>query len=213
MKTITFECPHRQKHFNFFSAFEQPHFNVCAAIDVTKFRRWQKNQGLPFNVSMVYFASRCANEIQEFRWRIRGSEVVEHESIRPSFTVPTEASEVFSFCTVPYTSSFFEFVDSAREIQERMRVNPSFEDETGCDDYLFISSLPWISFTSVTHAMGAPAKDSIPRITWGRLEARGEKIFMPLSFQAHHALVDGIHMGKLFQNLEAALADPEEFVC
>ena len=211
MKTIHFDDPHRQKHFDFFSAFEQPHFNVCASIDVTEFRLWQKSNGLPFNVSMVYFVSRCANEIKEFRWRLRNGRVVEHESIRPSFTVPTEASEVFSFCTVPYSANFHEFLTKAQEIQEKMRTDPSFEDEEGCDDYFFMSSLPWISFTSVTHAMGAPAKDSIPRITWGRLEKRSDQVFMPLSFQAHHAVVDGIHMGRLFQNLKRALAAPKEF--
>ena len=60
--------------------------------------------------------------------------------------------------------------------------------------------------------MGQAAKDSVPRITWGRLEQKDGEWKMPFSAQAHHALVDGRHMGLLFQNLEKAMADPEAFV-
>ena len=161
---------------------------------------------------MVYFLARCANEIPEFRWRIRNGVVVEHEAIRPSFTVPTDASDVFSFCTVPYSPDFQCFVRTATEIQERMRTEPSFEDEPGCDDYFFMSSMPWIGFTSVGYAMGDPAKDSVPRVTWGRVEEKDGQQLMPLSIQAHHAVINGYHMGLLFQYLERAMASPGAFV-
>ena len=36
---------------------------------------------------------------------------------------------------------------------ETMKKDPSLEDEAGRDDYLFLTCLPWLSFTSVTHAM------------------------------------------------------------
>ncbi len=33
---------------------------------------------------------------------------------------------------------------------------------------------------------------------------------MPLSVQGHHALMDGIHMGKFYEHIEEYLDQPEE---
>lgn len=212
MKEIIFTEPHRKKHFDFFLAFEQPHFNICAPVNITEFKKWQKAQGHPFSLSVVYFLARAANGIKEFRWRIRGSQVFEHPAISPSFTVPTDASDVFSFCTVPFNPVFHEFLASAQSVQEEMAKNPSFEDEPGRDDYFFMSSLPWIAFTGVGFAMGTPKTDSVPRLTWGRVTDNNGKSTMPLVIQAHHSVVDGFHTGQLFQALERAFENPEEFV-
>ncbi|NND15569.1 MAG: chloramphenicol acetyltransferase, partial [Eudoraea sp.] len=153
MKKIQFSNPHRKKHFEFFKAMNHPHFNVTVPVDITEFKKYLSENELPFSLSVVYFLSRAANEIAEFRWRIRDDEVVEHEAVHPSYTVSTESADVFSFCTVPYSSGYKQFIRQAKEIQERMWQNPDLEDEEGRDDYLFLSALPWIRFTSMQHAM------------------------------------------------------------
>ena len=52
-----------------------------------------------------------------------------------------------------------------------------FEDEEGRDDFLFLSAIPWISFTSFSHAMHYTPADSVPRITWGKSFKEGAKNF------------------------------------
>ena len=79
------------------------------------------------------------------------------------------------------------------------RANPSLKDEPGRDDYLFISSLPWVRFTSVSHPIQMNPVDSIPRITWGRFAEEHKRVIVPLSVQVHHGLADGYHVGLFFQ--------------
>ena len=210
MKKIVFDNPHRKKHFDFFRNMNHPHFNITAPINIKSFYSHQKKSKIPFTNSLVYLISRAANDIPQFRWRIRGEDVVEHEYVKPSFTVTTQVSEVFSFCTVPYHPDPRIFLDSAREIQDRMKTEPNFEDEEGADDYLFLSSFPWVSFTGYTHAMQYHPHDSVPRISWGKLYEEGNKIMMPLSVQAHHGVVDGKHVGEYFQGLEELVSRSEE---
>ena len=205
MKTITFTDPHRKKHFDFFRAMDQPHFNLVANVDITGFLKVVKQEKLPFTPYMVYALSKVANDISVFRWRIRGEQVVEHESVQPSFTVPTEASDVFSFCTVAYHPDRDTFVERAKATIERMKEDPNFEDEEGRDDYLFMSAIPWVSFTGLTHAMHYSPVDSVPRISWGKYFEQNGRILMPLSVQAHHAVVDGSDMGRYFQKAEELL--------
>lgn len=211
MKTITFQDPHRKKHFEFFRQMDQPHFNLVANVDITGFLQAIKAQRLSFTPYIVYALSKVANDIPTFRWRIRGEEVVEHESVQPSFTVPTEASDVFSFCTVAYDPDREIFIQRALQTIEQMKTDPSFEDEEGRDDFLFMSAIPWVSFTGLSHAMHYSPADSVPRISWGKYFEQNGRTLMPLAVQAHHAVVDGSDMGRYFQQVEGLLAENQLF--
>jgi len=211
MKKITFDDPHRRLHFDHFRKMDNPHFGITAEVDITSFLDCvRRSPALRFTPAIVYLITKTAMEIRPFRWRICEEEVVEHRNLRPSFTVPTAASDVFSFCTVRYDENVQNFHRSAEETIEAMRENPSFEDEPGADDYLFLSAFPWASFTSITHAMNSSLADSVPRITWGKYFKRGDQTFMPLGVQAHHAVVDGSDIGKYYQLIQRNLRDSEK---
>lgn len=212
MKKVVFKSAHRKKHFDFFCGMNHPHFNLTANVDVTALIAFTKEKKLPINFSLVYVLSRAANEIKEFRWRIRANEIVEHETVQPSFTVPTDEADVFSFCTVDYDQKASIFMSEAKKVQEAMRSNPLIEDEPGRDDYLFMSAIPWVSFTSVQHAMHYHPHDSVPRISWGKFFDQNDKQLMPVAVQAHHALVDGRHMGHYFELLQKFLSEPFNYL-
>lgn len=214
MKRISFDSPHRRKHFAFFNSMEQPHFSVCAPVEVGKLLPHLVQHGLPFLPTMVYLVSAAANAVPELRWRIRGDEVVEHEAVHPSFAVATDEADVFSFCEVKFRGAYPEFLAAAQQRMAEMRRAPVFEDDPERDDYLFLSSLPWLAFTAVTHAMRLDPVDSVPRIIWGKYESvvggDGGRVTMPLSVQAHHAVVDGRHVARFFDKLQRALDRPEQ---
>lgn len=206
MKKIEFKSAHRKKHFEFFNGMNHPHFNLCGNVEITGFINRVKEENLSFTPALVWVLSKCANDLPEFKQRIRGQEVVEHDYVHPSFSVQTDDADVFSFCEVKFQESENGFIKDAHQVIEKMRTDPSMEDEHGRDDYLFMSSIPWISFTSMQHAMSYHPHDSVPRITWGKYFSQGEKIMMPLSVQVHHALVDGRHVGKYFQAVDSMLS-------
>lgn len=201
--------PHRQKHFDFFCRMDQPHFNVTTPVEVDPLLTYLKEKHIGLTPAMVYLVSQTANEIPAFRQRIRADGVYQHPCVNPSFTVRTKASTVFSFCYVDYHPEFHVFHRKTALAIERMQKTPSFEDEVARDDYLFISILPWIPFTSLQHAMHYHPTDSVPRIAWGKYTKVGQKTQMPLSIQAHHALVDGMDMGKFYQRLQDKCLNPD----
>lgn len=203
MKEIIFNNAHRKKHFDFFKNMDQPHYGICANVDISTLVAYLKNQKLPFTTSIVYLIAGCANAIPAFRQRIRDEKVIEHDKVHPSFTVKTAVSDVFSFCTVNFSENYNSFVTHVKERMEWMNENPSFEDEIGRDDYLFLSAMPWVSFTGFMHPMHYSPVDSVPRIAWGKYFKENGKIKMPMAVQAHHALVDGSHIGRFYELFEA----------
>jgi chloramphenicol O-acetyltransferase type A len=88
----------------------------------------------------------------------------------------------------------------------------NLKDEPGRDDLLYITSIPWVSFTGITHPVHMNPVDSIPRISWGKYFEEYNKIKLPLSVQVHHALADGVHMGQYFNNLQEILNNPEKYL-
>lgn len=212
MRVIDQEHWSRKDHFAYFNTFSYPHFNLCANVDITVFSRFLKENRLPFFASFLYVVSRAANEIPEFRYRIRGKQVVEHDAVTPSVTVLTQG-DAFSYVAVPWKEEFRAFAaDAKARTQAAKNGDACIEDEPGRDDLLYITSIPWVSFTSLTHPMQMNPVDSIPRISWGKCFPQGDRLLLPLSVQGHHALLDGLHVGQYFAWVQEWLDTPEKWV-
>lgn len=211
MKYIDIENWKRKDHYNHFKQLDYPHFNICGNVDITNFYKYIKENKMPFFISVLYASTNTANSIKEFRFRIREDKIIEHEVVSPAFTVMTEGG-VFSFCTSNFVENFKEFKNNTLNEIEKVKNNISIEDEPGRDDLLYITSIPWISFTNITHPIQMNPVDSIPRIAWGKYFEEGGKIKLPLSVQVHHALADGIHVGQFFNNFQEILNDPAKYL-
>jgi chloramphenicol O-acetyltransferase type A len=46
-------------------------------------------------------------------------------------------------------------------------------------------------------------------VAWGKFFAQGKRWQLPLSVQGHHALMDGLHLGRYFEQVQALLEHPE----
>ena len=199
----------RRRHFELFNTFNHPHFNMSANLELTAFHQRVRNSGVSFTVAFVYVIARAANAIPEFRQRIRSGRVVEHDIVSPSFTVLVD-DDLFSFCTIPYDEAFTTFADRASAMIAHVKEHPTLEIDPDQDDLLFMTALPWVSFTSFMHPMQLHPGDSIPRFAWGRFFQEGQRLKIPLSVQGHHALMDGIHMAKFYARVEDYLQHPED---
>jgi chloramphenicol O-acetyltransferase type A len=211
MRVIDVDSWSRSEHYRKFRDFDHPHFSICANLDLTLFRPAIKGRGLSFTAAFVYVIARTANSIPEFRYRIRDDDVVEHEVVDPSFTVLVD-EDVFSYCPVHYTEDFWQFAAGVSERIAFVREHPTVVDEPGKDDLIYLSAMPWVSFTGVMHPLNLSPPDSIPRFAWGKIFEDGQRVKMPLSVQAHHALMDGIHFGRLYSRLQETLDHPERFL-
>jgi chloramphenicol O-acetyltransferase type A len=208
MRAIDMQTWSRREHFKVFSAFDHPHFNMCANVDLTAFHQHIRKREISFTVAIVYVIARAANAIPEFRYRIRPGAVVEHEVVHPSTTILAQ-EDLFSFCTMEYVEEFSSFAASAAERIACAKEQATLKSDEGRDNLLFMTAIPWVSFTSFMHPMQLHPVDSIPRFAWGKLFEDGNYLKMPLSVQGHHALMDGIHMGKFYAEVQGYLHQPE----
>lgn len=201
MEKIAIENWKRRKHFEFYKDYDFPHFSVTANIDVTDLVNHVKKHHISFFPSFLYVLMKSMNSIDNFKYRIRGEEVVLHDTITPSYTVLNE-DELYVFCTTEYDPDYKRYIDKIAKDIEISKKGDRLEDIPGKDDLVFVSSLPWTSFTSTTHPIDTSHPDSFPRVTFGRYFKQNESYLIPLNIFVHHGLCDGLHVSRLFESIE-----------
>lgn len=205
-KTLDMSAYRRKAHFDYFRAMACPYVGLTANVDITALLAKVKAEKLPFFLTVCYCAARAANSVPEFRQRIVGEGIVEFDHCPTSHTVALEDG-TYCYCTLRADMPFADYIPSAQRAQEAAKRRGGIdEDAEEALDKLFISTLPWLSYTSLIQPTPFPA-DSNPRITWGRYFRQGEQTLLPLSVLCHHALVDGLHIARFYQALEKAMGD------
>lgn len=202
----------RREVFEFFSKFDKPYFNLCAQLDVTKLLKSVRS--LP-EVSLMlayhYFALRAANEIEPFRYRLRQGKVVVHDVIHGGTTVMLP-NENFTLAYFEYDENFKKFIVAAdRSVKEAVSGDGAFRPNTR-DDMIHCTTLPWVSFTSFSHARNWKTEDSVPKIAFGKFTQNGNQTFMPFSVEVHHALMDGLHVGRYVNRVQEMLASADKYL-
>lgn len=202
----------RKKHFEFFKEFEIPFFNMCTNLDITNTFRYSKNNKLSLYRVVLYAVMHCCNALEEFRYRIREDDaIVIHGKVHPGVAMISDG-DVYTNFIIPYKHNFSDFINEYNKASEEAKGNIIVgEDQEGKDDLIFISSIPWTSFTSITNPMRTGYRDSIPRIIFGKQFKQNGKIMMPFSVQVNHCLMDGIHVSKYYFKLSEILSNPDKY--
>lgn len=191
----------RREHYELYHSMDYPQFNICLNLDVTHFLQFVKEQKMSFYYAMCFSAMYTANKTEAFRLRIRGEQIVLHDRVHPSFTDLKKGEDLFKIITMDMGNDLIEFT---QEAAKRSAEQTCFLDKSGQqrDDLIYITCIPWISFTQLTHPIALNRGDSIPRISWGKYFTQDGKVLLPLSVQANHALMDGSHVGRYVEELQ-----------
>jgi chloramphenicol O-acetyltransferase type A len=202
MNKIDINTWNRKEHFEFYSTFKQPFFNVCATVDVTKTLNYCKQNKLSFFICSLFLLGYTANQIESFKYRINNHEVEVFDDSEISCTV-LNADESFSFCEFGGCGEFDLFYQQADQQLTKIKNGyKSLESSDKKANKIFCSVLPWLHFTSFSHAQEQNEHDSTPRIVMGKYKKNQNEIAMPISVEVHHALVDGLHVGQYFEKLQ-----------
>jgi len=202
----------RRDLFEFFKDYSTPYFNVCTNIDITALVAFVREQpGLKISLALHYYALRIANEVEPFRYRLKDGRVVVYDVIHGGTTVLLP-NESFAYAYFDYQKDFAKFHQQAGAAVEALRASNGPLKPTMRDDVMYFTTLPWISFTSFAHARNQGRGESIPRIVFGKFTDGGGRLLLPISVEVHHALMDGLHVGRFLTKFEEACASPERFI-
>jgi len=202
----------RRDVFEFFRGFDKPYFNICTRLDVTNLVELVRGRSdLGVSLAYHYFSLRVANEMEPFRYRLREGKVLIHEVIHGGITLLLPNDSIV-FAYFDYEEDFRKFFSGARRAVEETRSGDRSFSPLADDARIHFTTLPWLSFTSFSHARNWGREDSVPKIAFGKFTLENDRVFLPFSIEVHHALMDGVHVGRYVMRLEEMLREPGIYI-
>jgi chloramphenicol O-acetyltransferase type A len=201
----------RRDTFEFFRGYDKPFFNVGTSLDVTNLvAEMKKRPGFSLSLAYHYFALRVVNEIEPFRYRLRGDQILVHDVIHGGTTLLLP-NETFIMVYFYYQENFEQFMTDAMKDLDEQREAAAFDPRPE-DNRIHFSVLPWISFTSFSHARNWGREDSVPKMAFGKIGEVNGRRMMPFSVEVHHAMMDGITVGRYLDRLQEMLLNPADYM-
>ncbi len=194
----------RADQFRFFRGYAKPHFAVTSRLDVSHVITKRKPQGVSPYRACLYAIGAGLHAVPELLLRFRGDQVVRHDRVALSMSVPLKAGG-FGYGYVTYDPDFTAFDTAARTEIETVAEGGTLNANAGHrDDVAYLSCLPWLDYTSLDNALPGP-DDCIPRVSWGKFVGQTGRWDMAMTLEVHHALVDGEAVGAYFNAAQEAL--------
>ena len=200
---LNLETWNRKEHFLFFKQMEEPFFGVTITVDCTKAYEKAKEMGVSFFTYYLHKTLAAVNSIEPFRYRIIDNDVYIFDRIDVSSTILRE-DKTFGFSQIEYAEDLHLFAENTKIEIARVQSTKGLFTREYSENLIHFSALPWINFTSFSHARSFTWPDSCPKISFGKMMEENSKKTMSMSIHVHHGLMDGYHVGefvKLFQEL------------
>lgn len=188
----------RKEHFLFFKQMQEPFFGVTTTIDCTKAYSKCRKLGISFFIFYLHKTLQAINEIESFRYRIIEDEIYIFDRIDASATIMRE-DKTFGFSLLEFDENLKTFETICKTEIDRIQTTTGLFTREYPENLIHFSALPWVNFTSLSHARSFTWSDSCPKISFGKMMDENGKKTMAISIHVHHGLMDGYHVG-LFVN-------------
>ena len=138
--------------------------------------------------------------------RLLDGQVVEFDRCRPSYTAMKD-SGVYVYCLVDSGLLPYEdfLTDGKRRQAEALKGEGLAESGDPLSNF-FVSCVPWLAYTQLKHPVTGP-EDTNPRFSWGKFTEMNGRVTMPVTVFVNHALADGLHIARFYENLNQELAE------
>lgn len=187
----------RKEHFHFFRKFEEPFFGATVEIDCTKAYEKAKELDSSFFIYYLHKTLIAVNQLESFRYRIDDNQIYIYDQVDGSATIGREDGS-FGFSLIEYNTDFDIFKTTALAEIKRVQNTPGlFTRSFDTDNVIHFSAIPWLNFTSLSHARSYTFPDSCPKISFGKMmiDDSGKRT-MSMAIHVHHGLIDGMHLSQ-----------------
>lgn len=208
MKNIDLDTWNRREHFEFFSSFEDPGFGLVDEVECTMAYRQCKAEGTSFFATYLHRSLIAANGLEALRYRIVDGKPVLCDIIHAGPTIARDDG-TFGFSFIPFNNNFRRFSEALDKEIEAVKNSTGLRKSVDGEriNVIYFSTLPWIRFTALKHPFSSMENAGIPKITFGKLNRRGGRYFLPIGIEVHHGLLDGLHVAEYLKFLQEMLND------
>ena len=198
----------RKQLFQNYLGTDLPYIIITANVDVTRPLAFAHENGVSFNLVMVYLCNKTADSILNYRYRFIDGKPFVIDHTRPTVNHLQKGSDIFVIGEGPWPcDDIITFCKACHENMEQVTQEYRKERIDHKLDIINYTSVPWVQYTGFVRTIAHDGVDNAPKISFGKYFPAPEnpsRILMPVSSQTHHGLMDGVHVGKFYTQLQEA---------
>lgn len=188
--------------FDMWMKAPMPMVTLVKTLNVTRLRHISRKRSLKFNMLMCWCIGRAASRIKEFYMLPLGDKLMRYDTIAVNTIVANSEGEVSS-CDVPYTDDLSEF--NAGYLRLTRHVARTCGNHDIIDRMVIGTSA--LARYDIDGAVGMySGVFNNPFMIWGRYRRKWFKTYMTVSFQFHHAQMDGAHAARFLNLLQKEIS-------
>ena len=192
----------RGKLFQFYIDNMRIVMSLTADINVTNLKAYAEKTGIGFYPSMLWVVSKVINSHNEFKysWDKDGN-LIKWDYVSPSHTDFHSEDESFAKMVTEYSDDLFEFCNRVKADRSRHQNDRAILDDQP-PNFFDVSCLPWVKYRHFDVHIFDEGKFLAPVVTWGKYEPENGRLIMPLTMNIHHAVADGFHLSRFFNEVQ-----------
>ncbi len=203
----------RKEHFEHYLHNVRCSYSVTVNIDITELRHELKTSGLKAYPAQIYMLAAVVNQFPEFRMSLDEQGKLGYWEVAwPLYTVLNRETETFSGIWSPYSSDFRAFYDACIMDTGKYATGKFAPQNETPPNMFTISSIPWVDFTAFNINSFTEGDYLLPIFTIGKYMENDGRISMPLAIQIHHAVCDGLHLGRFIEAVRGMAGNVQQWL-
>jgi chloramphenicol O-acetyltransferase type A len=188
----------RAEAFSMWMSSPQPMVTLTKTFDVSRLVKVCRRTDMKFTSLMCWCIAKAASNIEEFYLLPENGKLFQFDRLAVNIVVQNMKGGI-SLCDVPYSDDMKQFnVDYLELTCQAAKTCQS----SALEDYMIIgtSALPQTELDAIVNQYSGRYNN--PFLAWGRYRKGWFKTTLPISFQFHHAQMDGGHAACFLERLQ-----------
>ena len=192
----------RGRAFELWKTAGMPKVTIVKTFDVGRLVRVAKRNGMKTNMLMCWCIGQAASGIQEFYTLPAGEHLWLYDRLAVMTVVKTMNGDA-RLCDIPFSADLRQFNEDYLRLTRQ--VHETNEDHLLGDDYMAIdtSALAECEIDGVVSVYSELFTN--PFLAWGKYHQGLFKTTLPISFQFHHAQMDGFEAARFLNGLQEVI--------
>ncbi len=193
----------RAQAFEMWMQSPMPMVTLVKTFDVTHLYKVSKRRGLKFNMLLCWCIGKAASQMDEFHLLPEQGKLFRYDRLAINVIVNNSKGGI-STCDIPFSDDLTQFSHEYDALTQKAAETCS--DITN-EEAMIVGTSAMVETELDCIVNQYSGIFNNPFLAWGRYKHGWFKTTLPISFQFHHAQMDGGHAAQFLEELQKRIRD------
>ena len=199
VREIAPERSRRAAAFSLWNRAPMPMVTLMKTVDVTRLVRFSRRRRYKVNMLLCWCIGRAAARMADFYLLPVGDKLMEYDRLAVNTVVVTQGGDIQT-CDLPLSPNLEQFSQSYLELTGQVAQTGQPHDLSGEAMVIGTSALAGYDIDGAVNLYAGCYNN--PFLIWGRYRRHWFRTLLPISFQFHHAQLDGVPAAQFLEYLQ-----------